>query len=281
MRSNYWSCSKFADWIRGIKKGSAKTGRGWREWEQEGKAKYPIRFWIAEEALDAIQNFIWWPVDRLHDIKYYINNRWVTRTHSLTAHPRDIKPGQWQDVGNRFLPCLFNELVDFVEVELAWWHLAWSPEERPKYNMPWWAVGWWRIRIWRCPQAGLDNLEWQRKLVWNEDELLDKDDPRYGKPTRQAVNAQEILDLYTWWTKVYPNRPDPHDAGGWTAVCNRRREKNGGDGMSLFDSDNETPAEKRETMKALKLSQKIEDQYNKEDEAMMIRLIKIRQSLWT
>ena len=64
-------------------------------------------------------------------------------------------------------------------------------------------------------------------------------------------------------------------------MCNRRREKNGGGGMSLFDSDNETPAEKRETMKALKVSQKIEEQYNKEDEAMMIRLIKIRQSLWT
>ena len=32
---------------------------------------------------------------------------------------------------------------------------------------------------------------------------------------------------------------------------------------------------------AFKQLQKIEAQYEKEDEAMMIRLIKIRQSLWT
>jgi hypothetical protein len=33
--------------------------------------------------------------------------------------------------------------------------------------------------------------------------------------------------------------------------------------------------------KAHKLLRKIEADYEKEDEAMMIRLIKIRQSLWT
>jgi len=128
-RHNYWSCSKIADWIRGIEKGHAKTGRGWREWEAEGKRLHPVRYWIAEEALDAVQNFIWWPVDKIYDVKYYINNRWVTHTHCLTAHPRDIKPGRWQDVGNRFLPCLFNELVDFVEIETAWSHIAWSDKE--------------------------------------------------------------------------------------------------------------------------------------------------------
>lgn len=194
-RYQYWSCTKFADWIRGIEKGGAKTGRGWREWEQEGKRLHPVRYWIAEEALDAIQNFIWWPVDKLHDVKYYINNRWVTRTHALTAHPRDIKPGQWQDVGYRFLPCLFNELVDFVEVELAWWHIAWaSPEEKAKYKTPFWASGWFRWRTWRCPQAGLDNLEWQRNLTWKEEEL-GADHKDLGKPTYQAVKAQEILEL--------------------------------------------------------------------------------------
>jgi len=123
MRSNYWSCTKFADWVRGTPKRGALTADGWAEWEDEAKRYNPVRYWIAEEALDAIQNFIWWPVDQLYAVKYYINNRFVTRTHSLTAHPRDIKPGQWQDVGNRFLPCLFNELVDFVEIETAWSHI--------------------------------------------------------------------------------------------------------------------------------------------------------------
>lgn len=275
-RSNYWSCSKFADWLRGTAKGGAKTSDGWDEWNKTAETAHPIRYWIAEEALDAVQNFIWWPVDKIYDIKYYINNRWVSRTHALTAHPRNIKPGQWCDVGHRFLPCLFNELVDFVEVELAWWHLAWNREDRAKYNMPWWAVGWWRVRLWRCPQAGLDNLKWQSELVWREDECA-PGSKNIGKPTPQAEKAQEILALYKWWTEVYPNRPDPHDASGWSAYCDSKRELNEG---RLFGSK-DTPELKKLSNKTLKLLRKIEADYEKEDEQMLIRLIKIRNSLWT
>lgn len=276
MRSNYWSCSKFADWVRGIKKGGAKTGRGWREWEQEGKRLHPVRYWIAEEALDAVQNFIWWPVDKIHDVKYYINNRWVTRTHSLTAHPRDIKPGQWRDVGNRFLPCLFNELVDFVEIETAWSHIAWSDKEaKAKYNAPFWATGWFRWRVWRCPQAGLDHLDWAMTLT--NEEWLEEGEKHKAEPTSQALAAREIKELYTWWTEVYPKRPDPHDAGGWTAYCDMKRES----GAHFLDLEDRTPEEAEMSKIALDKTHEIEQAYEAEDEAMMIRLIKVRQSLWT
>lgn len=278
-RSNYWSCSKFADWLRGTPKPIAGTSEEWDDWNKAAETKHPIRYWLAEEALDRIQKFINWPLDQLYDIKYYINNRWVTRTHALTAHPSSIKPGTWCDLGNRFLPCLFNELVDFVEVELAWWHLAWSPEERPKYNMPWWAVGWWRIRTWRCPQAGLDNLDWQSKLVWQPEEC-EEGSPNVGKPTYQAERALEILALYKWWKEVYPNRPDPHDASGWTEYCRLKREEHGDKGLSFFKETKNKELRKMGD-KALKLSYKIEQQYEREDEQMMIRLIKIRNSLWT
>ncbi len=275
-RSNYWSCSKFADWIRGIEKGGAKTGRGWHDWELEGKTKYPVRFWIAEEALDAVQNFLWWPIDKVYDLKYYINNRWITRSHACTASPRDIRPGSWCDVGNRFLPCLFNELVDFVEVELAWWHLVWEgKEERKKYNAPWWRFGWWNMRLWRCPQAGLDNLKWQSELVWKEEEVDDKS--LIGKPTPQAERALEILALYKWWTEIYRNRPDPHDASGWSAYCDMRRLR----GDHLLDLEDRGPEESKMSSDALDKLRKIEEQYETEDENMMIRLIKIRGSLWT
>ena len=116
---NYWTCTKFADWIRGTTKLSAGTSEEWHEWEKRAKADYPIRWWLAEEGLDILQKIVMFVPDKIYAVKYYINNRYITRTHSLTAHPKDIRPGQWCDVGNRFLPCLFNELVDFVEVELA------------------------------------------------------------------------------------------------------------------------------------------------------------------
>jgi hypothetical protein len=278
MRKNYWSCSKLADRIRGTPKPKAETSEGWNAWRKAAMSSHSVRYWIAEEGLDYLQSFVYWVPDKLYAIKYYINNRWITKTHALTAHPRDIKPGTWQDVGNRFLPCLFNELQDYVEIELAWWHLAWSKkEERAKYNMPWWAVGWWRVRTWRCPQAGLDNLAWQSNLTWSEEEV-GSDHSELGKPTHQAIKAREILALYRWWTETYRNRPDPYDASGWTRVCEQIREENDG---SLSFSDPIDSALKEAKDNSFKSLQDIEAEYEAEDEEMLIRLIKVRHALWT
>lgn len=279
MRSHYWTIGKFADWVRGTPKLKMGTSEEWAEWDRKASGQNPIRYWLAEEGLDYLQKVVFFIPDKLYALKYYINNRYVTRTHSLTAHSRDIKPGTWCDVGNRFLPCLFNELQDFVEVELAWWHIAWADKEaRQKYSAPFWSVGWFRWRTWRCPQAGLDNLEWQRKLTWDEDYTGQELGDNKGKLTPQAVKAQEILDLYTWWTETYRNRPDPHDASGWTAYCELSRLENGG---RLSFGEDKSPALKKASKMALKELQKIEAAYEKEDEAMMIRLIKVRHGLWT
>ena len=281
MRKNYWSCSRFANWLRGTDKPGALTSEGWSAWRRTAKRFSPIRYWLAEEGLDRIQNVIWWIPDRLYFIKYYINNRWVTRTHQLTAHSRDIPRGEWRDVGNRFLPCLFNELVDFVEVELAWWHIAWSDKsERAKYNPPFWATGWFRWRTWRCRQAGLDNLEWQSNLVWTEEEV-GKDSTELGKSTHQAIKAREILALYKWWTEVYPLRPDPHDASGWSEYCDRVRVQADPDDNTPVFGEPKTPELREFRDTSLRRTQEIEEEYNREDEEMMIRLIRIRNSLWT
>ena len=275
--TRYWSCTPFADWLRGTKKLSAGTAEEWDDWTTTAQMKHNFRYWLAEEALGHIQDVVTWPTRTLYDIKYYVNNRWVTRTNSLTAHAKDIKPGQWQDVGNRFLPCLFNELVDFVEIETAWSQIAWGEkEDTAKYNPPFYATGWWRWRTWRCPQAGLDNLKWQSELIHNEDYC--KDQPYYMKPTPQAVKAQEILALYTWWTEVYPNRPDAYNASGWTDYCEASRLSNGG---KINWSSDKSPELKKQSSKAHKALQKLEADYEKEDTDMMIRLIKVRHGLWT
>jgi hypothetical protein len=278
MRNHYWTCSKFADWLRGTAKLKAGTSEEWDEWTTTAQMRHNFRYWLAEEGLDYLQKIVYYPTDKLYAIKYYINNRFVTRTHALTAHARDIPRGEWRDVGNRFLPCLFNELVDFVEVELAWWHIAWDTEARKKFESPWYATGWFRWRTWRSPECGLANLEWQRSLKFNEDEGFEKGDPHIGQPTPQAKKAQEILDLYTWWTTTYRNRPDPYEVSGWTAACEAQRAANGG---KLSWSTPKDPVLKKAQNKAHKLLQKIEADYEKEDEEMMIRLIKVRHGLWT
>ena len=275
--SQYWSCSPFADWLRGTKKLGAGTSEEWDEWTTAAKMKHNFRYWLAEEGLSHLQDFVYYIPNRLNDVRYYINNRWVSRSHSLTAHSRDIKPGNWCDVGNRFLPCLFNELVDFVEIEQAWHHCMWSDEAKTKFETPWWRKGWLRWRTWRCPEAGLEYLRWAETLT--NEEFLEEGEKHKAEPTYQAKAAKEIIELYTWWTVTYRNRPDPYEASGWSAHCDTMRIKYPRSFLSSLNSKD--PEDRKASDKAHKLLQKIEAAYEKEDEQMMIRLIKIRQSLWT
>ena len=276
MRSHYWTIGKFADWVRGTPGPGALTSEGWDAWHTKAQAAYPIRYWIAEEGLDYLQKFVYYIPDKLNDVRYYINNRWVSHSHALTAHPRDIQPGNWSDVGNRFLPCMFNELVDFVEIEQAWHHCIWSDDMKTKYDVPWYRKGWLRWRTWRSAEAGMEYLRWAETLT--NEEFLEEGEKHKAEPTSQAKAAKEIIQLYTWWTVTYRNRPDPYEASGWTAACEASRIANGG---RLSFSGDKDPVLKKASDKAHKLLQKIEADYEKEDEEMMIRLIKIRGSLWT
>lgn len=274
---NYWSCSKFADWLRGTDKLGAATHREWKTWRTDASKAHPFRYWLAEEGLDHVQDVIMWIPDKLNSIRYYINNRWVTKTHCLTAHPRDINPGEWRDVGNRFLPCLFNELVNFVEVEQAWHHVMWDDAAREKYKTPWYRRGWLRWRTWRCPEAGIEHLKWAAGLKIDQSMGVNPGDDSYGIPTQQAENAREILSLYYWWKNEYPTRPDPYDESGWTKYCELRREK----GLDLLDFENEPADLKDISTASQKQLRDMETAYETEDEEMMIRLIKVRQGLWT
>jgi len=269
MRTNYWSCSKFADRLRGTAKPAALDGDGWKKWNQDAKQAHPIRYWIAEEGLDYLQNTIMWPVDKLYSLKYYIVNRWIDQSHALVAHPEHVKPGQWMDLDYRILYCLFDELVDFVEIEKAYSNFRWDAEKQK--DMRWWQGGRWRTRTWRSAEAGIDYLKWEMSLT--DEEWID--DKSKAKPTAQAEAAQEILELYTWWTETYPNRPDPFDLSGWSARCEDKRER----GIGFFETDPEEDRE--ETRKILDKNNEIEAQYNQEEEEMLIRLIKLRGSLWS
>ena len=274
MRSHYWTIGKFADWLRGTPKLKCGTSEEWDAWYAQAAKAHPIRYWIAEEGLDYLQRIVYYIPDKLNDIRYYINNRWVSHSHALTAHPRDIQPGNWSDVGSRFLPCMFNELVDFVEIEQAWHHCLWSDDARTEFEVPWYRKGWLRWRTWRCPEAGMEYLKWASTLT--NKEFIEEGEKE--EPTYQANSAKEIIELYTWWTVTYRNRPDPYDASGWSAYCEASRAANNGK-LSFGSKDN--PELRAMSDASHTKLREIEEAYEKEDEEMMIRLIKIRQSLWT
>ena len=235
MKSTYWSCSKFADWLRGTPKLPAGTSKEWSDWKKAAKEK-TVRYWLAEEGLDYLQNLVCWPAHRISDMRLYINNRWITKSHALTSN---LKRGQWQDFDERLLHSVFDELVNFVEIEQAWMQVAFSDEDRKKYRAPWYRTIF-RMRLWRCPEAGLAYLNWAAGLKHDED-WIDKNDPAYGQSTFQALAAQETCALYNWWKNERPNRPDPHDASGWSSYCEERRkeaELRGDDSeLCMFNTD--------------------------------------------
>lgn len=235
-RIDYWSCSKFADWIRGTPKPFALEWEEWDIWHEEAKNKYPFRYWIADKLLNRIQDFVNLPMDIYHTIEVYIRNRFIDKLQYLKT---GLKPGKYYDFDWRILNALFYELTELVETDYARMG-AW--EDKKKYKF---------VRG-RCPEAGLDYLNWAISLKYGEDHGFLKDDKWYGQPTEQAKAAQKTLELYNWW-KNRPNRPDPYD---------------------LF-------TEEKDGKYYYKKIVKMEDSYEKEDTKMLIDLIKIRGHLWT
>jgi hypothetical protein len=277
MKNRYWSCSKFADWIRGTPKIDSGTCEEWNAWERQAKKK-KIRYWLAEDGLDHLQSFVVSPIEALNTMRFYFVNRWISKTHALTSN---LKRGQWHDLDTRLLHSVFDALVDFVEVETAWLHIACSKEARAQYQAPW-HQRFFRRRIWRCPEAGVAHLEWAGGLV-NDEDWMDKNDPDFGNPTSQALAATEVLALYRWWKVDYPKRPDPHEVSGWSALCNERQaaaRERGDDSWTLL-TDERTDEERERTRKVLDATHAIQEQYDQEDTAMLVRLVKVRHALWT
>lgn len=131
-RYNYWSCSKFADFIRGTPKPWALEWDEWTQWRKTAKAKHPWRFWLAEDGLNKLQNFFFFPYDLWNSWKYYYKVRFRDKLHYLKT---GCKPGEYYDLDERILYALFNELKIFVEKDV---HKDWSLDEDVLSLYNWW-----------------------------------------------------------------------------------------------------------------------------------------------
>lgn len=99
---------------------------------------------------------------------------------------------------------------------------------------------------------------------------MDKNDPDYGKPTHQALAAQETFALYKWWKEERPKRPDPIDASGWSDFCEKRRQaaKIRGDESWCISSENESDEDKELSRKILVICHNMEQEQTDEDTAI-------------
>lgn len=176
-----WSCSKFADWIRGNPKPLTAESQQFMEWEKSARTK-KFRYWLAEDGLNLLQDLIEWPRYFPKKVYRYFRFRFVIKTHALTSN---LKRGVFHEFDTRMLHALFDELVNFVETEFA--------AETKLVGLP------------KSPNQGLAYLQWAKQLKY-DDEWCSKDHPLLGKPTPQAIAAQEIFDLYQWWKEKRPMR---------------------------------------------------------------------------
>jgi len=254
------------------------TAKEWRDWERTAKAEQPVAYWLHEVFLDGIRMFWKYRIlGPINSLRYAIRHRFFDRYNIIHT---GLKAEYW-DCDTRMLHGMFNMLVDFVEVEKAWMHVVFTDGNREKYGYPWWSLGWTRFKGYRCSEAGLDHLRWEMTL---DDPSL----PIEERSDSQARQAREIMELYNWWKHVRPTRVDPMDASGWSEHCDRRRASKSADrsndeddAWSLLDDEDETDAEREHSLSIIHKTHDIEKSYDDEDEAMLIRLVKIRKGLWT
>lgn len=180
-RIHYWSSSKFANWIRGEDKPMALEWGEWDKWYDEQKQKRPFRYWLSDTFLKRLQDIVYFPLDVYHTIRIYIRNRYIDKLQYLHT---GLKPGEYYDLDYRIIHALFNELVDFVEIDLS--HLS-EWDRNVKYN----------FHNGRCVEAAYDYFKWANN------------DKRSGKLTEHAKASRKIQKLYEWWKNERPNRPDP------------------------------------------------------------------------
>ena len=259
MRStNYWSCSKFADKIRGTVKPYSASGAEWDTWHKNAKKAHPFRYWLVETFLDDLQTILLWPYNTLYDTKVYIQNRFIDKTHALTIHKKNMKRGKYSDLDRRMFYALFDALVDYVEVELANIELSIYDEDFKK--LPWWKRTKWSFSENRYPEMGI------RKLKYDIESYPDED---------QGQKSKNVLDLYIWYTVIRKNRIKADEASGMDIYHADRKARN----LKFLEQD---PNPNNYHVSGIRqMSSMIEHQYYDEDTQMMVELVKIRGYLWT
>ena len=253
----YLGDSKWVEALRrrfGINKPQWAGLGEWDDINARIRQEHPVGWFFTEtvpDCIEAVHDFITAPY---YKTRYYIRNRFIRKTHQLRT---DCPPGQYWDTDERLTSAMANVIIDYVEIELAL-KSAWCVSEESKTAV--WQNG-------RCAELGLEYLAWEQTL---DDESLDEN----SRSDLQAANARHIAAIYNW-AKTRNDRPDPHDASGWTEYCAKYpyswKQK----------PEDETAEQRAEADAALAKCRLIEKQYEDQDEAMLIRIVKIRKSLWT
>ncbi len=234
---SYWCNSNFADILRGTTKLKYGTDVEWRKWNIMAKQSHPFRYWLTETVLDKIDTAVHWPYNSYRDFMYYIRFRFVRKTHSMSTN--ELK-GHYNSFESKLFLCLFNELIDFVEIDCAAQENRESRSKLPFFKY---------FIVNRDPNAGIEYLKW-----------MIENNPHKAKETRT------IIELYNWFKHSRATRKDPY--------ADLHQFETAEDFLStLFNAD---PALADLRSAAYNLS----NQYIQEDDEMLLKLISIKEEIW-
>lgn len=247
----------------------ALTSDGWDDYNTKYKREHPIMYFVFDVVIDGIGIYTYRYITNPWSMFWYgLRQRFVT--HSTQVRIQDLNKYQYHDPSTILLHANFQVLVDFIEWEVGVF-------SRPKWYKNFRAIpvlGYFMPTI-RNAEEGLKHLEWESKLVYNTDWGTKEDDVIWGTPVPQAIAAMEKRDLYLWWKNARPIRIDPMDASGLSKHYDD--ERSAGKKMFRTKTNEENAAYKILSDECTR----IEKMYDDEDETNLIRLIKIRHSLWT
>lgn len=272
---SYASAWPVFEWLRKKLKVDKPEYLGWGEWDEwdaNFKKTRPVAFFLTESVPEAIDWLDEQTLERLDHVRAYYVNRFVTKSHIL---PTGLEKGRSYSVDDRLLHGVFGALIDFVEVECASMHLAFTDDknEFKRFKYPWWRKAWiTRWNTWRCPEAGIAYLYGHMAL----------DDPENAhRFAPQAAQARETFELYYWWKHVRPYRPSVEEASGMTAFEEEMKGKYKKEDVDLFSRDLYSADEKARVNTIMAALSTIEDERAEEDNDMLVRLITHRSHLWT
>lgn len=242
------------------------TADEWVDFEFRFKKEAPIRYFLTQKLPFVSWKRVSW--------KYAEVTRWIryrlVRYHVVHT---GLKPGYYE-IDTKMLHANFQLLVDFVEVEKAWMQQSSNERNdnacfrRVRRYIPFYQA--WRDLTFRSRELGLMHLDWEITL---DDPMLDE----FDRSESQARVAREVLDLYLWWKDIRPAReelPLPED------MFDNLKEYGILYTMSdRFKRDHPAAYQARRDWSDATTIQ--EANWDREDEENLIRLIKIRKSLWT
>lgn len=219
----------------------------WNEWDtiySKTKSQYPIRYFLFHDLPIALAI---WKRKFITDPIWWIKYRTTHQSHFLKT---GLEPGYY-DYDTLIEKGLIYALKTHVETENSWCYKEYDrlPKEE-KFNF-----------IVKKLQEFIQHL---------------KDEKEYS--TDQWVSEQEKLDLYIWVKTIYENWKEPTEEVGLDSFYEKMKELFPDENKKLFVEYPE-PYDTQYT-ELVKKNFELEEQRRNEVDSMLIRIVKIRHSLW-